>query len=524
MSEKQFYDVNGIRVRRHVVRSPHDFPVEIQSITQGLQCPENNVGADLVAGSSLDRALKAANSCLERVRRMNVNRRSLYANVELEPTTNAVGLTPGYILEQCIPESQIHFQCEYSRAMCPYQDGNTSSHTLSPYGAAISALTLPLSLATVDIVSASDDNVPKVHDPFLQGHFLRTQYGHDEIPFPVLFVALADEIYELLASAVLHRRTLGVHSPCLAFVHDPLNCHLRAVWAWSPSHGDLPCLEVRVAHAPWSTSPSQELGVFDVQDKVSVTALAVYLYRISMELHTDALTAQKNAPDTCRSLSSTPATYWRVDQNQFFHGRPELTGHAEEVNQWLRSLTASDASSSSSIEEEYMSTDSPSETDDDNKLAEARSALLKAKWGLKRWMLSHRDIAFADFSHWLASGTSDSDVESLIPEIALFCGTRTSKCAFPTPEFPDDEDTTEPVKMGLEYIRCSLPPGGNLPSVDFSQINAPTLPNEIVFDEGDLEIPCTLETPGDIEAFLYFRAAAQTMRWSRISWTTCRSS
>ncbi|KIY63408.1 hypothetical protein CYLTODRAFT_137859 [Cylindrobasidium torrendii FP15055 ss-10] len=140
----------------------------------------------------------------------------------------------------------------------------------------------------------------------------------------------------------------------------------------------------------------------------------------------------------------------------------------------------------------------------------------------------------ADFSHWSSSGTIPSSAPSLMPEMALFCGLRATKRTFPIPEFPEGEED-EPLKIGLEYIRCSLPPSPNLSSVDLSQVTVPTLPKEILLDnEAGVGPPCTLEKvcrpvafpfsllliivqPEDIETFLNFCAAAQIENWIRFT-------
>ncbi|KIY62517.1 hypothetical protein CYLTODRAFT_174135 [Cylindrobasidium torrendii FP15055 ss-10] len=448
-------------VRPHVVCSPEDFPVEVQSLTNGL----HELKEDDVDITDLERALEAANSCSTRAQRA-ILERDTYSNVNWEPTTHAVALTPAYILEQFMfwPKLQIHFQCEYSRAAFPCLEGDSHLRSLPLHGTATSALTIPLYLVNTDQDpdeggSVNENTIcdfPKVYDPFLQGHFLRTQYGHDNIPFPLLFVALADEIYELLSSAVLHRRTLGVHTPCLAFVHDPLDCELRAVWAWCSPHKNHSCLEVQVAHAPWSAPPSKELGVFDVQDEDSVVALATYLHGIWITLYADFVTAQKNAIDTQCKLLEPLATYWRVDQNIFWldHLNP-----LARLSRWLANVEISDtpnedavegcAEAATELKSPLKHSDSsdpgtaPSEEDSDSdaeetasselknnvaktrlelekalaaleefkaqhpgivldeedtdeetreRIEEARSALRDAKSSLKRWMSAHRDI------------------------------------------------------------------------------------------------------------------------------------
>ncbi|KIY64117.1 hypothetical protein CYLTODRAFT_113419 [Cylindrobasidium torrendii FP15055 ss-10] len=449
--------------------------------------------------------------------------RETSACIEPEATTHAVGLTPGYILEQCITELEIHFQCEYSRAICPCWIGDSSSRLLRSYGTVTSALSVPILLSTSSNTFTDDDLAgygltpsarERVPDPLLQGHFLRTSNGHDSIPFPVLFVAPCDEIYDLLASAVLYRRTMGVHTPCLAFLHNPFDCQLRAVWAWCTSDDKTHlCPTVHVAHAPWQNTLSQELGVFDMQDTESAAALGRYLWTISPDLYKDILTVQKSANETHLMLWDNPQTYWRVDQNAYFHSRPS---HTESIDQWLRDVQSSShtLSSSPSIwptqEPEDLTVETPPEPHNKN-LAQASSAL-------EDWKLSHPNIVFADFSQWSQSGINENTAPSpaaLMPEVAISTGLRVQKWAFPVVEFPEAEQTPEPLKMALKYLRGFLPPGGNLPSLG-NQVDLPTLPHEIVRDdEGDMKIPCTLKTRENIQAFLVFSVAAQVEHWVR---------
>ncbi|KIY61755.1 hypothetical protein CYLTODRAFT_495074 [Cylindrobasidium torrendii FP15055 ss-10] len=489
-------------------------------MTQGLRRLGKDA-VDSISDSSLERALKAAHSSSIRARRMLFESQT-DANLALYSTTHAVALTPGYILEQCIPDLQIHFQCEYSRAIYPCWKGNSSTRLLQPHGAVTSALTMPLFLHSIEDDNdnggalADDDtpfrDLPEICDPLLQGHIIRTQYGHNKIPFPVLFVALSDEIYQLLASAVLHRRTLGLHTPCLAFAHDSINCQLRAVWAWSASHGDHPCIEIQVAHAPWSTTPSPALGVFDVHDKDSAAALAMYLHGISEQLRMDFLNAQKNAPDTHAGLLKNPTIYWRVDQDKFFQGRPSRTA---DIAQWLREVEASpDVPGTPSQEEDDERMESPIEEPFDDTLAQAQTALAGARHALERWKALHRDILFAELSHWYESETVRSGAADLTANFAFFCGMYVKKCAFPPSEFPELQTTPEPLKICREYARCFLPKRGDLLS-DLSRVTLPTLPKEIHLedDEPAMDIPCTLEAREDIEAFLNFCAAAEIENW-----------
>ncbi|KIY64106.1 hypothetical protein CYLTODRAFT_113261 [Cylindrobasidium torrendii FP15055 ss-10] len=518
MYQQNSHISNGICVQVHVVSSPDDFPEEIRSLTQGLR-ETDGVDTD----PSLSRALKAAQSCSARARRL-MRERETSANIEPEATTHAVGLTPGYILEQCITELEIRFQCEYSRAICPCWIGDSSSRLLRSYGTVTSAFSVPILLSTSSNTFTDDDLAgygltpsarERVPDPLLQGHFLCTSNGNDNIPFPVLFVALGDEIYDLLASAVLYRRTMGIHTPCLAFMHNPLNCQLRAVWAWCTSDDKTHlCPTVHVVHAPWPNTLSQELGVFDMQDTESAAALGRYLWTISSDLYKDILTVQKSANETHLMLWDNPQTYWRVDQNAYFHSRPS---HTESIDQWLRDVQSSShtLSSSPSIwptqEPEDLTVETPPEPHNKN-LAQASSAL-------EDWKLSHPNIVFADFSQWSESGINKNSAPSpaaLRPEVAISTGLRVQKWPFPAPEFPEAEDTPEPLKIALKYLRCFLPPGGNLPPIAMDQFDVPTLPREIILgDDGDMDTPCTLKTCQDIDAFLVFRAAAQVENWVR---------
>ncbi|KIY61752.1 hypothetical protein CYLTODRAFT_427355 [Cylindrobasidium torrendii FP15055 ss-10] len=528
----QLHDADRMHVRLHLVGSPEDFPAEIQSLTQSLEYLAQDVmEVDLIAEQDprLGRALKAAHSCSARARRV-IMERDLYGDIEPEPTTQAVGLAPGYILEQCEPELQPHFQCEYSRAIYPCWQGNSSSRLLRPYGSLVSAVTMPLYLAESNIDASGDDDTDcsyliEAFDPLLQAHLLRNNHGHDEIPFPVLFVAVADEIYELLASAVLHIHALGMCTPCLAFLHNPLDFQLRAVWAWSAPRQDHPCLEVHVAHAPWSTMTSPELGIFDMEDKESATALAIYLHSISSDLYINALTAQENALGISNNLKKTSAVYWRVDQNNFFH---EKCNHIENIKQWLCDLDAfSDTLFSPPSMwppqegldgEKMIITGLRTVNNDKTKLVEAKSALAGAKRALKLWMSLHPSIVFADLSQISALEIDLSSAVRLDPDLALCRGNRVTRCHFPAPEFREQDTTPEPLKMSLEYLRCSLPPCVNIASTGTSQLALPVIPPEIDTDnESDIGISCTLSALEDVEAIMNFRAAGQVENWLRIN-------
>ncbi|KIY64108.1 hypothetical protein CYLTODRAFT_113284 [Cylindrobasidium torrendii FP15055 ss-10] len=524
MCKDHFNNANDIRVQVHVVRSPDDFPVEIRSLTKGLKrWKMDDVGT--TADLSLERALKAAQSCSARARRL-MRERETYANLESESTTHVVGLTPAYILEQCMPELQIHFQCDYSRGLYPCWRDDSSSRLLQPYGTMTSALSFPILFAIMDEskdaeASIGNDtapsNRPRFLDPLLQAHFIRTKCGHDAIPFPVLFVALSDEIYELLESAVLYRRALGINTPCLAFVHDPLNCQLQAVWAWSIPHKDHPCVEVQVAHAPFSeTSP--ELGVFDVQLKDSATALATYLRTIRTRLYIDAFTLQKNALTIQRTLLETPASYWRVDQNKYFHCR---SVHTENITQWLCDIDPSPGTPSSppsswpSLEGEDVVMDATIRSNNEA-LAEARLALAQAEYALENWRSLHAGLVPVDPCDSSSFGLTRDSLAYLDPNVAVFCGIRVFRRTSHPSEFPDPENMPEPLKMGLGYVRRFLPLGCELPSVALDEVALPALPPEIVLkDETTTGIPLTLKMREDVAAYLNFRAAAQVENWIR---------
>ncbi|KIY68750.1 hypothetical protein CYLTODRAFT_421308 [Cylindrobasidium torrendii FP15055 ss-10] len=528
MCKEHLHNANGLHVRPHVICSPDDFPVDIQSLTQGLQHLEKDATeVNPVVNSSLERALKAAHSCSARARRVSLEGKT-YGNTEPEPTTNAVGLTPAYILEQCIPDLQIHFQCQYSRGIYPCWVGNSSSCLLQPFGTATSVLSLSISLPTSDNggeplgEDMASSGLPDLPDALQQAHFLRTRHGHDDIPFPVFFVALTDEIYELLSSAILYRRALGIHSPCMAFLHDPLNCQLRAVWAWSTSNCDHECVEVHVAHAPWSAPPSHELGVFDVQDRHSATALAMYLNKLSGQLLADASSAQDSALDTYRNLWSNPSIHWRVDMNEIFHARPNRT---EDIEQWIHEVEDELDSTPPSIwpplekKEKKESKKGKKKKEEESAFAEAEAALEDAEDALEQWRSSHPGMVFAGLSPSLASATARFGEVALEPDVALLCGAFVLRWHFPPAEIPDMKPPPEPLQVALGYLRCALPPRGKLVSVDLSQVSEPTLPEEIALDEDEAhtEIPCSLETREDIQAFLNFRAATQIENWVRVN-------
>ncbi|KIY62676.1 hypothetical protein CYLTODRAFT_494463 [Cylindrobasidium torrendii FP15055 ss-10] len=331
-------------------------------------------------------------------------------------------------------------------------------------------------------------------------------------------------MYELLASAVLHRHALGIRTPCVAFSHDPLNCQLRAMWAWSAPHKDHECLDVHVAHAPWSVTASHELGVFDIQDKDSATGLAMYLRSITTPLYMDATDVMVEVPAIYSNLMKDSATFWRVDQNRFFHKQHD---GAEGIIRWLCDTETFSESLSSPTSiwpqqdehgyEDEVAVSTTAQTDT-TRLAVAKNSLAWAEHYLAEWRLSHAEIVFADPSLFSAEQSEYYQGAYLDPDTALSRGNRALKCYFPPPEFPDKDATPEPLKMSLEYIRRALPPSGNLPLTRMNQVTLPVLPPEIVLDnEGDIGIPFDSSTPEDIQAFLNFRAAAQVENWVRIS-------
>lgn len=90
-----------------------------------------------------------------------------------------------------------------------------------------------------DATSASNDFYgidPSVRvddrHPYYHAHLLLPHRPHNAIPFPLVCIATHEEIYEVLSSALLQRRTVGIDGPLLGFTFNPLACHLQMVVAW----------------------------------------------------------------------------------------------------------------------------------------------------------------------------------------------------------------------------------------------------------------------------------------------------
>lgn len=63
-------------------------------------------------------------------------------------------------------------------------------------------------------------------------HLLVSPQHLRSVAFPIICIAEHDEIYEVLSSALFHRRALGVLDPVLGFTYDPAACYLHLVIAW----------------------------------------------------------------------------------------------------------------------------------------------------------------------------------------------------------------------------------------------------------------------------------------------------
>ncbi|KAL1745078.1 hypothetical protein HDZ31DRAFT_63485 [Schizophyllum fasciatum] len=120
----------------------------------------------------------------------------------------------------------------------------------------------------------------------------------NRVPLALLCVADEAEIYELMCSALMQRRFLGIDEPLLGFALSPERPYLQLLVAWVeelPSHS---CVQVHVTHA---AAPSQEtgsceaLGIFDMSNLDSGWKLALVLIS-----NRASLTAWNNAN-------------WRVD-------------------------------------------------------------------------------------------------------------------------------------------------------------------------------------------------------------------
>ncbi|KAI0066316.1 hypothetical protein BV25DRAFT_1988737 [Artomyces pyxidatus] len=144
-----------------------------------------------------------------------------------------------------------------------------------------------------------------IHPAYDQHIFLEHPEGEDVVC--TLVMAERYLVYNALASALHHRRILGIFDPLIALTFNPDSSSLQVVVGWGV-HTALgqDALKIHVLHANFDTASDSQAGIFDLSDPSSASALAAFLFA-----STHGLGFSANA---CDSSQSTHPTSWRADQ------------------------------------------------------------------------------------------------------------------------------------------------------------------------------------------------------------------
>ena len=80
--------------------------------------------------------------------------------------------------------------------------------------------------------------------PFSDVHLLWPLRPHSHVPLALICVAEGAEIYSVMSSALMQRRTFQITDPLLAFVLSPDECTLQLVIGWVEEHPTHQCVRV----------------------------------------------------------------------------------------------------------------------------------------------------------------------------------------------------------------------------------------------------------------------------------------
>ncbi|KAL1721287.1 hypothetical protein EV715DRAFT_288427 [Schizophyllum commune] len=130
-------------------------------------------------------------------------------------------------------------------------------------------------------------------DVFSEAQLLLPRYPSDCVPVAVFCIATHDEIYGIVASALMQRHALGIDTPLLSLSFSPEAWKVQLVIGWPSTRTDHDCVDLHIAHAPLTQGEDHSLGVFDVSNFASLRTLFNFLVALAPALATPMADAQE---------------------------------------------------------------------------------------------------------------------------------------------------------------------------------------------------------------------------------------
>ncbi|KAI5894414.1 uncharacterized protein SCHCODRAFT_02748236 [Schizophyllum commune H4-8] len=382
-----------------IVRDSRSWPSVLLPFVE----PLNGTGGESVDRSSAtispDGQHPALLSCWRRIE-AQINSERQLPHLGPDSHHRVLGLGLGDLLAQVVPGSNVHFMTSFLPCVFSGHSHNVDIHTLPQRETVTALLTLPIDLLGVtasesEEESESNDNessrlsdmqddlddegsasavstlssyqrssqqfssgsselvygsessslVPSTSsDTFSEAHLLLPRYPSDCIPVAAFCIATYDEVYGIVASALMQRHTLGIDAPLLSLAFSPDTWKVQLVIGWPSSRTNHDCVDLHIAHAPLTQGEDHGLGVFDVSNFASLHALVNFLVA-----HAPALaTPVANAQELIRSQSPPERPVLRADGAAVGSARLDFRTRIEA---WLRGFSSSDLPDTLSQEE-----------------------------------------------------------------------------------------------------------------------------------------------------------------------------
>ncbi|KAL1658647.1 hypothetical protein GGG16DRAFT_129433 [Schizophyllum commune] len=299
-----------------------------------------------------------------------------------DPRSRIVGPLVTDVLQQVVEGSKTYFEPSYARAVYPCQAHLSAASWLFPhYGRATTMLAYPISPAA-DLqhrqrrsasatgstatdngrgkeapASLGDDHrcglesrcsgpvilddeeshcsyvaTADAHVPYLHARLLSADRSPTSVPVCLVCVALEDEIYSVMSSALMQRRAFGIGLPLIGFVVSPSTPRAQLVIGWLEDHPTHPCVQVHIAHAPSSNDGSSlTRGIFDASEPRSTWKLVLFLLALRQNIDTaknslrcsaSNMDSHRRAPSPAqprgRSLAPVPRSIHENETDKFW--------------------------------------------------------------------------------------------------------------------------------------------------------------------------------------------------------------
>ncbi|KAI5833064.1 hypothetical protein K523DRAFT_266356 [Schizophyllum commune Tattone D] len=309
-----------------------------------------------------------------------------------DPRSRIVGPLVTDVLQQVVEGSKTYFEPSYARAVYPCQAHLSAASWLFPhYGRATTMLAYPISPAA-DLqhrqrrsasatgstatdngrgkeapASLGDDHrcglesrcsgpvilddeeshcsyvaTADAHVPYLHARLLSADRSPTSVPVCLVCVALEDEIYSVMSSALMQRRAFGIGLPLIGFVVSPSTPRAQLVIGWLEDHPTHPCVQVHIAHAPSSNDGSSlTRGIFDASEPRSTWKLVLFLLALRQNIDTCIRIACNNAVNVREAPTSENNGCWRIDNTRKAE-RAATYGldYDQRVHRWLADCAA----------------------------------------------------------------------------------------------------------------------------------------------------------------------------------------